>query len=263
MPGGQYPQPPNPKCVSAPAPACVSAPRLSRRRATADAKRRSPPRGVKMRRYCGPCAWLARCVRPNCCTALSAAAGHGAGKRQAAGHKSGGEAGVPHAPTTVAAHQVPADGDAACLHSWLRGGAQAKPLQGTLHGPLFECASPDQGSSRVRCTRRRWLAQRRSACSEMPAPGERGWAGQQVGHAACEVCVQMQRGNCKICERGSGPPADAASEMTATSLPPARNICRSCTLIISSVAPARSGRLRSGANCCLPRAVMPHVRHAL
>ena len=45
---------------------CVRAPRDCNLRATALAKRFSPPSGVKTRRYWGPCVSLARCVRPNC-----------------------------------------------------------------------------------------------------------------------------------------------------------------------------------------------------
>mmetsp|Transcript_7569 Transcript_7569/g.23809 ORF Transcript_7569/g.23809 Transcript_7569/m.23809 type:complete len:295 (+) Transcript_7569:1373-2257(+) len=51
---------------------CVSAPSDSSLRATADAKRRSPPTDEMRNLYSGAEAWFDRCDRPNCWIALSA-----------------------------------------------------------------------------------------------------------------------------------------------------------------------------------------------
>ena len=107
----------------------VSAPKDSRRRATAQAKRFSPPTLEMRNLYSGAEDWFDRWDRPSCWMALSA----------------------------------------------------------------------DQGSSSVRCTRRRWFGMRRSAWSEMPA--------------------------------------DAASEMMATSFSPSQKHFFSCMFCISSETP--------------------------
>ena len=55
---------------------CVRAPRLSKRFATMDANRRSPAKSEMRNMYSGAFTWLERCVRPNCCIALSALHGN-------------------------------------------------------------------------------------------------------------------------------------------------------------------------------------------
>ena len=55
---------------------CVSAPSDSKRRATAEANRFSPPTEEMRNLYSGALLWFDRCVRPSCWIALSADQGN-------------------------------------------------------------------------------------------------------------------------------------------------------------------------------------------